>query len=79
VKRQPTTIGKIFRSFRLRRGLSQAELARVAQVSEAVVRKIEQSVAPGSRRDPSFRTVASIADGLGIPLGPLAARALKQK
>jgi transcriptional regulator with XRE-family HTH domain len=56
---------------RRERGLTRAELARRAQVSEQTLAKIEQ----GHSTDPGFTVVAAVAASLGLRLDDLVERA----
>ncbi len=61
------TIAEQLRAARDRRGLSQAQLAKEANVSCSVISKIEQ----GIRRQPRPTTLVRIADALGVPVREL--------
>lgn len=63
----------VLRQTRRERGLTRAELARRAQVSEQTLAKIEQ----GHSTDPGFTVVAAVATALGLRLDDLVQRALK--
>lgn len=56
-------IGKSIHTCRVKRGLSQAELARRAGCSVSYLSMLENS-----KRDPTMSTVQSIATGLGVPV-----------
>jgi transcriptional regulator with XRE-family HTH domain len=56
-------LGKSIHTCRVKRGLSQAELARRAGCSVSYLSMLENS-----KRDPTMSTVQSIATGLGIPV-----------
>ena len=58
------TIGKQIRQRRLRRGLTQADLARRAGLSWIYIAKLEA----GDRRSPSFAALERIARVLGAKL-----------
>jgi predicted ATPase/DNA-binding CsgD family transcriptional regulator/transcriptional regulator with XRE-family HTH domain len=64
-----TTFGERLRQFRLRAGLSQADLAERASVSAAAVATLERGV----RRAPYPRTVAALAKALGLSAAEQAA------
>ena len=55
----PACLGRAILSRRKRLGMSQEELAEQAGVDRAFISSVERS-----KRNPSFRTVASIAHGL---------------
>ncbi|HUZ23056.1 MAG TPA: helix-turn-helix transcriptional regulator [Streptosporangiaceae bacterium] len=61
----------ILHQARRERGLTRAELARRAQVSEQTLAKIEQ----GRSTDPGFTVVAAVAASLGLRLDDLVERA----
>jgi DNA-binding XRE family transcriptional regulator len=63
----------VLHQVRKERGLTRAELARRAQVSEQTLAKIEQ----GHSTDPGFTVVAAVASSLGLRLDDLVQRALK--
>jgi transcriptional regulator with XRE-family HTH domain len=54
-------VGPIVRVARMRRGLTQAELAALVGVSEIAVRQIE-----AGRRDPSLKTLERLLGALGL-------------
>lgn len=56
-------LGKSIHTCRVKRGLSQAELARRAGCSVSYLSMLENS-----KRDPTMSTVQSIAFGLGVPV-----------
>lgn len=56
-------LGKSIHTCRVKRGLSQAELARRAGCSVSYLSMLENS-----KRDPTMSTVQSIASGLGVPV-----------
>jgi transcriptional regulator with XRE-family HTH domain len=56
-------LGKSIHTCRVKRGLSQAELARRAGCSVSYLSMLENS-----KRDPTMSVVQSIATGLGVPL-----------
>jgi transcriptional regulator with XRE-family HTH domain len=56
-------LGKSIHTCRVKRGLSQAELARLAGCSVSYLSMLENS-----KRDPTMSTVQSIATGLGVPI-----------
>jgi len=57
-------IGQAIQMCRVRRQLSQAELARLAGCSVSYLSMLENS----KKRDPTLSTLTSIADGLRVPL-----------
>jgi DNA-binding XRE family transcriptional regulator len=59
------------RQTRRERGLTRAELARRAQVSEQTLAKIEQ----GHSTDPGFTVVVAVAASLGLRLDDLVEQA----
>jgi transcriptional regulator with XRE-family HTH domain len=58
------------RKLRLKRGLSQEKLARLADISTVTLVKIEASVA----KEPTITTVAKVADALGTSIDELVGR-----
>lgn len=56
-------LGKAIHTCRVKRGLSQAELARRADCSVSYLSMLENS-----KRDPTMSTVQSIATALGVPI-----------
>lgn len=62
------------RKLRLKKGLSQEKLARLADIANATLIKIEAGVA----KEPTITTVAKIADALDISIDELIGR-LKKK
>lgn len=56
-------LGKSIHTCRVKRGLSQAELARRAGCSVSYLSMLENS-----KRDPTMSTVQSIATALGVPI-----------
>lgn len=61
----------VLRQTRRERGLTRAELARRAQVSEQTLAKIEQ----GHSTDPGFTVVVAVAASLGLRLDDLVEQA----
>ena len=61
-------LAKRIRKLRVKKGLSQEKLARLADVSYNTVVKIES----GESKNPTFQTMAGIAKALGISLDQLA-------
>lgn len=57
------TLGQIFKDARLKKGLTQAEAAKKADLHWNTVAKIEQE-----RQFPEFPTSQSLAEVLGIPI-----------
>ncbi|MBL7130108.1 MAG: helix-turn-helix transcriptional regulator [Candidatus Omnitrophica bacterium] len=55
------------RRLRLKKGLSQEKLARLADISNATLIKIESGVA----KEPTITTVAKIAKALGVSINEL--------
>jgi len=58
------------RKLRLKKGLSQEKLARLADISTVTLVKIESGVA----KEPTITTVTKIADALGISIDELVGR-----
>jgi transcriptional regulator with XRE-family HTH domain len=63
-------LGEAIREARMEAVLTQEELALRAGIHEAYVSFLESG-----RRNPTWRTVRRISDGLGLPLSELARRA----
>ena len=59
-------LGARIRELRRRRGLTQAQLAKATGLAADSISRLEQG-----RFSPSFDTVTTIADGLGIPSAAL--------
>lgn len=55
------------RKIRLKKGLAQEKLARLADISTATLVKIESGVA----KEPTITTVAKIANALGVSIDEL--------
>lgn len=64
------TLGAVLREARHGAGLSTRDLERATGISNAQISKVEG----GARSDPSFRTVARLARGIGISLDEVLAR-----
>lgn len=64
------TLGALLRAQRLTSGLSLRELAARTKVSNAYLSELERGL-----HEPSLSVLRAIASALGIPLGPLLARA----
>ena len=62
------------RKLRLKKGLSQEKLARLADISNATLIKIES----GTAKEPTITTVTKIADALEISIDELIGRAKKK-
>ena len=60
-------IGKNIRKYRVKRGLSQDKLSKLAGISHIAVVKIEL----GAIKNPSIGTVVKIARGLGVDINRL--------
>ena len=65
---EQAAFGQRLSQLRLRKRLTQAQLARRAGLSVAVVQALEQGV----RADPRLSTVLKLAAALGLPVGDLA-------
>jgi len=61
---QDSQVGSVFRAVRIRRGLTQSQVAAAARVSRSVVSLIERGLFEGT----SLRLVRHVADALGISL-----------
>jgi len=61
-------LAKRIRELRVKKGLSQEKLARLADVSYNTIVKIES----GESKNPTFQTMAGIAKALGVALDVLA-------
>jgi len=59
------------RKIRIKKGYSQEKLARIADISNATLVKIEAGVA----KEPTITTVSKIAGALGISIDELVGRA----
>ncbi|MDD5427626.1 MAG: helix-turn-helix transcriptional regulator [Candidatus Omnitrophica bacterium] len=61
-------LAKKIRELRIKKGLSQEKLARLADISYNTIVKIES----GESRNPTFQTMAGIAKALGVSMDQLA-------
>ena len=61
--REPSIVGINLRKYRRAVGLSQSSLARRAALTRTIVQKLES----GTTDNPSYNTMAALADALGIP------------
>ena len=66
-------LGKTIKDLRLKKGLSQEKLARLADVALNTIAKIEA----GESKHPTIQTMAGIAKALGVSLDDLAKGCLK--
>jgi len=67
-------LAQTIRKLRLKKGLSQEKLARLADISNATLVKIESGVA----KEPTITTVFKIADALEISIDELVGRVKKK-
>jgi transcriptional regulator with XRE-family HTH domain len=67
---EATTIGRRVQSVRKRRGLSQADLAKLSGISVSLIRQLEQ----GQRDDTRLETLRKLAVALRVPTAELAPR-----
>ena len=67
-------LAQTIRKLRLKKGLSQEKLARLADISNATLVKIESGVA----KEPTITTVAKIADALEVSIDELVGRVKKK-
>ena len=65
---EATTIGRRIQSVRKRRGLSQADLAKISGVSVSLIRQLEQE----QREDTRLETLRKLAVALRVPTAELA-------
>lgn len=63
------------RKFRSKKGFSQEKLARLADISNATLVKIEA----GTAKEPTITTISKIADALEISIDELVGRGKKNK
>lgn len=63
-------LAQTIRKLRLKKGLSQEKLARLADISNATLVKIESGVA----KEPTITTVVKIADALEVSIDELVGR-----
>ena len=68
-------LAKNIRKLRIKKGLSQEKLARMADISTVTLVKIESGVA----KEPTITTVIKIASALGISIDELVCRSIKNK
>ena len=67
-------LAQTIRKLRLKKGLSQEKLARLADISNATLVKIESVVA----KEPTITTVVKIADALEVSIDELVGRVKKK-
>lgn len=67
-------LAQTIRKLRLKKGLSQEKLARLADISNATLVKIESGVA----KEPTITTVVKIADALEVSIDALVGRVKKK-
>lgn len=67
-------LAQTIRKLRLKKGLSQEKLARLADISNATLVKIESGVA----KEPTITTVVKIADALEVSIDELVGRVKKK-
>lgn len=67
-------LAQTIRKLRLKKGLSQEKLARLADISNATLVKIESGVA----KKPTITTVVKIADALEVSIDELVGRVKKK-
>jgi len=67
-------IGQRLRSFRELSGMTQQDLAQKAGLSVSIVARLEQ----GAKSDPRVSTLQALANGLGIEIGQLTDREVKE-
>lgn len=67
-------LAQSIRKFRLKNGLSQEKLARLANISNATLIKIEA----GTAKEPTITTVTKIADALDVSIDELIGRVRKK-
>ena len=60
-------LAKNIKRFRMKKGLSQEKLARLADISNNTLIKIEQGIA----KEPTITTVSKIASALGVSIDEL--------
>lgn len=63
-------LGRAILAIRTKKGMSQQDLADATGFMQSWVSQVERG-----RRNPSWNNVARLADGLGVPVSKLAARA----
>jgi DNA-binding XRE family transcriptional regulator len=68
-------LAKNIRQMRIRKGLSQEKLARLADISNATLIKIEVGVA----KEPTITTVAKIACALAVSIDELVGKKIHKK
>lgn len=68
-------LAQTIRKLRLKKGLSQEKLARLADISNATLVKIESGVA----KEPTITTVTKIADALEVSIDELVGRIRNKK
>jgi transcriptional regulator with XRE-family HTH domain len=68
---RPVPIGEVIREARLKAGMTLRDVERLTGIDPSQLSQIEL----GKRQDPGFSTTARIAEGLGLSLDALAAKA----
>ena len=67
-------LGQAVRELRLKRGLSQQELARKSGLHPTYISGIERGL-----RNPTWRSIGRVCDALGVTISELAALAERQE
>lgn len=68
-------LGEKIRKLRIKKGLSQERLARLADISYNTIVKIEA----GASNNPTIQTLSGIANALGVSLDELMKNELKKR
>ena len=63
----PQSIGRVVKRLREAKGLTQAELAKKAKVTQPYITMLES----GHRKEPSLATLRRLAKALGVPVTEL--------
>ncbi len=66
IKTQPQKLAERIKSFRTKRGLTQAQLANRMGKDKQFIQRLESG-----KHDPKFTTLQKVAEGLGIVVGNL--------
>lgn len=61
-------LGKRIKSLRMARAMSQAELAKAANISQSTITQLEKGL-----KDPTFSTLRGISNALNIPISKIVA------
>ena len=73
----PRRLGQLLKALREKQGMTQAQLAKRAKVSQGYIAKLEPSARPGKKKkthhasNPSLDILQKLANALGVPVTEL--------